>query len=126
MTLPLRQLLDSGRRPGLGRRHLRGVAGGQPRLLLLDEVTSQLDAANERALKETIHEVSKRCAVVVIAHRLSTVVEADKIILLDGGKVSTQGNHEELLQISPLYGKLVQTQMIEAEGLPAGGSRRGV
>lgn len=98
----------------------------QPRLLLLDEVTSQLDAANERALKETIHEVSKRCAVVVIAHRLSTVVEADKIILLDGGKVSTQGNHEELLQISPLYGKLVQTQMIEAEGLPAGGSRRGV
>lgn len=88
-----------------------------PRLLLLDEVTSQLDAANERALKETIHEVSKRCVVVVIAHRLSTVVEADKIILLDGGKVSTQGNHEELLQISPLYRKLVQTQMIEAASL---------
>lgn len=89
----------------------------QPRLLLLDEVTSQLDAANERALKKTIHEVSKRCAVVVIAHRLSTVVEADKIILLDGGKISTQGNHEELLQISPLYRKLVQTQMIEAASL---------
>lgn len=98
----------------------------QPRLLLLDEVTSQLDAANERALKETIHEVSKRCVVVVIAHRLSTVVEADKIILLDGGKVSTQGTHEELLQISPLYRKLVQTQMIEAERLSAGSSRRGV
>lgn len=89
----------------------------RPRLLLLDEVTSQLDAANERALKETISKISLRCAVIVIAHRLSTVVEADRILLLDGGRVSAEGTHEELLEISPLYKKLVETQMIEAAGL---------
>ena len=88
-----------------------------PRLLLLDEVTSQLDAANERALKETIRRVSETRAVVVIAHRLSTVVEAEKIILLEGGRISAEGTHERLLEISATYKKLVQTQMIEAEDL---------
>ena len=89
----------------------------EPRLLLLDEVTSQLDAANERALKETIRTVARKRAVVVIAHRLSTVVEADNILLLEGGKVSARGNHEELLGISPTYRRLVETQMIEAASL---------
>ena len=93
----------------------------KPRLLLLDEVTSQLDAENERALKETVREVSRRCAVVVIAHRLSTVVGADRILLLDRGRVSAEGTHEELLENSPLYKKLIETQMIEAEDLPSGG-----
>ena len=91
-----------------------------PRLLLLDEVTSQLDAANERALKETIRRVSETRAVVVIAHRLSTVVEAEKIILLEGGRISAEGTHERLLEISATYKKLVQTQMIEAEDLSFG------
>jgi ABC-type multidrug transport system fused ATPase/permease subunit len=89
----------------------------RPRLLLLDEVTSQLDAENERALKETVREVSLRCAVVVIAHRLSTIVRADRILLLDGGRVAAEGTHENLLQNSPLYRKLVETQMIETEDL---------
>ena len=89
----------------------------KPRLLLLDEVTSQLDAENERALKETIDKVSGRCAVVVIAHRLSTVVGAERILLLDAGRVSARGTHDELLEISPLYQKLVRTQMIEAASL---------
>ena len=92
----------------------------EPRLLLLDEVTSQLDAKNERALKETIRKVSMRYAVVVIAHRLSTVAQADRILLLDGGRVSAEGTHEELLGNSPLYRRLVETQMIEAEGLSSG------
>ncbi len=97
----------------------------RPRLLLLDEVTSQLDAGNEQALKETVREVALRCAVVVIAHRLSTVVGADRILLLDGGRVSAEGTHGELLQNSPLYRELVETQMIEAEDLsPGGGSQR--
>jgi len=92
----------------------------RPRLLLLDEVTSQLDAGNEQALKETVREVAMRCAVVVIAHRLSTVIGADRILLLDGGRVSAEGTHEELLENSPLYKKLVETQMIKAEYLSSG------
>ncbi len=94
----------------------------RPRLLLLDEVTSQLDAGNEQALKETVREVALRCAVVVIAHRLSTVVRADRILLLDEGRVSAEGTHEELLENSLLYRELVDTQMIEAEDLSPGGS----
>lgn len=97
----------------------------RPRLLLLDEVTSQLDAENERALKETVRRVSRRCAVAVISHRLSTVVEADGILLLDAGRVSAEGTHEQLLENSPLYRRLVETQMIEAEGLSSGGRLRG-
>src|ERR671917_525818 len=111
-------LLSGGerQRTALARMLLR-----RPRLLLLEEVTSQLDAGNERALKETIREVSRRCAVVVIAHRLSTVVGADRILLLDRGRVSAEGTHEELLETSPLYKKLVETQMIETEDLSSGG-----
>lgn len=90
----------------------------EPRLLLLDEVTSQLDTANERALKETIARISAKRAVVVIAHRLSTVTEADRILLLDGGIISADGTHERLLGTSPLYKDLVETQMIEAQTLP--------
>ena len=59
----------------------------RPRLLLLDEVTSQLDAANELALRETLLRVSEERTVMVIAHRLSTVVDADRIVVLDEGEV---------------------------------------
>lgn len=86
----------------------------RPRLLLLDEVTSQLDAANEHALKATITEVARRCAVAVIAHRLSTVSEADRILVLDDGRVRAAGTHEELLATDMLYERLVQTQLIGA------------
>ncbi|HEX2728763.1 MAG TPA: ATP-binding cassette domain-containing protein, partial [Rubrobacteraceae bacterium] len=86
----------------------------KPRLLLLDEVTSQLDAANERALKATIAEVARRCAVAVIAHRLSTVADAARILVLDDGRVQAVGTHEELLATNTLYERLVQTQLIGA------------
>lgn len=84
----------------------------RPRLLLLDEVTSQLDAANEQALKATISGVSRRCAVAVIAHRLSTVADADRILVLDDGRVQAAGTHEELLATNALYERLVKTQLI--------------
>src|ERR671917_222496 len=107
-------LLSGGERQRIA---LARMLLARPQLLLLDEVTSQLDAANERALKETIRRVSETRAVVVIAHRLSTVVDADKILLLEGGMITAEGTHEELLGSSAAYKKLVQTQMIEAEDL---------
>lgn len=88
----------------------------RPRLLLLDEVTSQLDAENERALRETISRLVKRCAVVAIAHRLSTVREADEIVVLDEGRVEGIGTHDELMKANTIYRRLVETQMIDAKG----------
>jgi ABC-type multidrug transport system fused ATPase/permease subunit len=89
----------------------------RPRLLLLDEVTSQLDAANERALRDAIVELSRRCAVVAIAHRLSTVQDAERIIVLDEGRVRGLGTHERLMKSDALYRELVSTQLIDVDGL---------
>ena len=82
----------------------------RPRLLLLDEVTSQLDAANEIALRETLLRVSEERTVMVIAHRLSTVVDADRIVVLDEGGVKGIGTREELLASNQLYRKLAAGQ----------------
>jgi ABC-type multidrug transport system fused ATPase/permease subunit len=77
---------------------------------LLDEVTSQLDAANELALRETLLRVSEERTVMVIAHRLSTVVDADRIVVLDEGGVKGIGTHEELLASNQLYRKIAASQ----------------
>jgi ATP-binding cassette subfamily C protein len=85
----------------------------QPRLLLLDEVTSQLDAINEAALRETIAEVAEITTVLVVAHRLSTVTLADRIIVMDNGCVQDMGTHAELMAANPLYAELAATQLLD-------------
>ncbi|MFD4589188.1 ABC transporter ATP-binding protein [Streptomyces rubiginosohelvolus] len=82
-----------------------------PRLLLLDEVTSQLDAVNEQALRDVILELAQRTTVLVIAHRLSTVRHADRIVVLEEGRVRTAGTHEELIDGDELYRELATTQL---------------
>ena len=64
-----------------------------PRLLLLDEATSQLDAVNELRLREVIAEVATETTVLVIAHRLSTVTSADRIVVMEAGRVRAVGTH---------------------------------
>ena len=86
----------------------------KPDVLLLDEVTSQLDAENELALRETIRKVSENSTVLAIAHRLSTVADADRIFVLEGGSVSDSGTHEELLHQSALYRRLTEGQLSSA------------
>lgn len=88
----------------------------RPKLLLLDEATSNLDANNERALKETVSRVSERCTVMVIAHRLSTVVDADGILVLQDGGIRGFGTHESLLATNPLYRELAESQLSAARG----------
>lgn len=84
-------------------------------ILLLDEATSALDAETERIIKEAVHTLTEGKTVIAIAHRLSTVQEADQIIVMENGMVVDKGTHQELLQTSPLYQKLYQLQFQESE-----------
>lgn len=83
-----------------------------PPLLLLDESTSSLDSRNEAQLRSAIDEVATGRTLLVIAHRLSTVVDSDQIIVLDRGRVVATGTHSELLVESPLYRELAQHQLL--------------
>jgi ABC-type multidrug transport system fused ATPase/permease subunit len=94
-------------RVAIGRALLR-----HPRLLLLDEVTSQLDAVNEAALRDTIAAAARTTTVMVVAHRLSTVTMADRIVVIDAGRVRAVGTHAELLGTDPLYAELAATQFL--------------
>jgi ATP-binding cassette subfamily B protein len=79
-------------------------------VLLLDEATSALDAENERSVQKAFDHLSKGRTTIVVAHRLATVKKADRIIVLDEGKIIAQGNHEKLISEKGLYARLANLQ----------------
>ncbi|MBE2998526.1 ABC transporter ATP-binding protein [Nocardiopsis sp. HNM0947] len=86
-----------------------------PRVLLLDEATSQVDAVTEAAITESVRAHAERAAVITVAHRLSTVIHADRIVLMEDGRIRAQGTHAELLASDTLYREMVASLHISAE-----------
>ena len=106
-----------------------GLSGGQrqrlaiaralltkPRLLLLDEATSALDAASEDHIRQSVAGLKGQCSIVAIAHRLSTVRQADRILVLEDGCLVASGTHDELLESSELYARFARIQFAGETG----------
>lgn len=87
----------------------------RPDVLLLDEATAQVDGRTEAAIHDVIRELSKDSAVVTIAHRLSTVIDADTILVMEKGQIRARGTHAELLRSDALYRELVAALRISTE-----------
>ncbi|MFD7106471.1 ABC transporter ATP-binding protein [Streptomyces celluloflavus] len=81
-------------------------------LVLLDEPSSQLDTLNELRLRRLVDEIGRDRAVLVVAHRISTVRHADHVIVMDGGQVTAEGRHDDLMRTSPMYAELVHGQAL--------------
>ena len=96
-----------------------------PGLLLLDEATSALDARSEAAVQAALDNLSRNRTTLVIAHRLATVVRADRILLIDNGQITATGTHEELIVDSPLYRHLADLQFTTPTGSNTSISDRG-
>ncbi len=84
----------------------------KPPILLLDESTSALDGPNEQRMREAIDAVAQDRTLLVIAHRLSTVVDSDQIIVLEHGRILGVGTHSELVKSTPLYAELAKHQLL--------------
>jgi ATP-binding cassette subfamily B protein len=99
--------LSGGQRQriAIGRAILRNAP-----ILLLDEATSALDAESEALIQEALKELTQNRTTLVIAHRLATVRNAKRILVLDGGRVVAQGQHGELTKSNPLYSRLAELQ----------------
>ncbi len=84
-----------------------------PPILILDEATSSLDAESESLVQDALDRLMTARTSLVIAHRLSTVKNADRVVVLDGGLVAETGSHDELMAVDGLYRRLVSRQLVE-------------
>ena len=108
---------DRGMRLSGGQRQRIAIARAlyrEPQILLFDEATSALDTESERMVQEAIDDVLTNRTAVIVAHRLSTIVNADRIIVFDKGKIAEEGTHAQLLAHGGVYARLHSLQFASA------------
>jgi ATP-binding cassette subfamily B multidrug efflux pump len=113
-------LSEGGARLSVGQKQLIAIAralAGEPRILFLDEATSHIDSETEQVVQRALTALRGRVTIVAIAHRLSTVRDADRIVVLNHGRIAEQGRHGELMDIEHgIYQRLYLLQQLEQDG----------
>lgn len=113
-----RQVGESGANLSGGERQRLAMARSllsSAEIVLLDELTSNLDSLNELGMKKAVDKLKGKKTVIVVAHRLSTVIDSDIIYVLEHGRVVGSGNHNELIDTVPLYRELAKEQFVDRE-----------
>jgi ATP-binding cassette subfamily B protein/ATP-binding cassette subfamily C protein/ATP-binding cassette subfamily B multidrug efflux pump len=109
---------EGGSRLSSGQKQLVAIAralAGKPRILLLDEATSRIDSHTEQIVQVALNELRGQVTIIAIAHRLSTIRAADRIVVLNHGRIAEQGRHDELMQLeNGLYQRLYLLQQLAA------------
>ena len=82
----------------------------KPSILILDDVTSAVDSISEKTIQQAIEEQFSDATKVIVSSKISSIRHADQILVMDDGKIASQGTHEQLLQESPLYQEMAKTQ----------------
>jgi len=118
------ELAERGGNLSVGERQLVSFARAlvyDPPILVLDEATSSVDPHTERLVQEAIDRLLAGRTAVIVAHRLSTILNADRIMLIHDGEVAESGNHDELLELDGVYAKLFRLQFADLSLSPTGG-----
>lgn len=89
----------------------------KPQLLILDEATSHLDSDSEKLIQESLKEISRKCTIIAIAHRLSTIETADRIVVLEEGRIVEEGTHKDLLEKKGVYSRYYLLQFSDKKNV---------